>query len=569
MIRTDDQHSSNHPPEQSAPPQGMSGIARFIHDYFWLIFKNVIGWMFILGALPLGVALPGPGGLPLFLIGFGLVTFPGKRRLTSGFIRGRQIQVEPVFFTFLVTLVSIILTAGLLWFVKSKYEWLLDLLHAKGPHVLNLPELLGVCGLAAGVTWLVMRLGLALLNFVLRKIPLIRRKVRPWLRKKGINLLPPRRTRGKLPGVRHDRPADEIVEFHESYSRGLRDTWVVLRIWLKRLFGVTVTVLIFWHILKPIHAHWNDPRVQARLEELNVVEFFLAAAMFALFLFAFRAMAWRYIVVRLGHRLPVAAATRIWSTSELARYLPGAVFQVVGRVFLIKPYGVRGSVTSVSQILELTVFLLANILLAVACLAYFGVKNLTGAARTWMVVAMALVPVLMFLLHPRITYRIIDWVMLRLGKPPIQHPLSGRQMLGILCWNLVGLLWQSLAVFLLTHDALGLTKPQWWWIVAGAYCLAWCAGFLAVWAPGGIGVRELVFVAAMTVALPQSVQTQLGDAEQRVVVLGFLSLILRLWATVGELMLAAVAYLMDLRGAMNRPDAPGRVAPIRAAAGAE
>jgi uncharacterized membrane protein YbhN (UPF0104 family) len=175
-----------------------------------------------------------------------------------------------------------------------------------------------------------------------------------------------------------------------------------------------------------------------------------------------------------------------------------------------------------------------------------------------MAVAMGLVPVLLLLLHPKVTYGIINAVMKRLGKPNIANPLTGRQMLGILLWNMVGLLWQSLAVFLLTKDVLGL-KLDWWWVVAGAYSLAWCAGFLAVWAPGGIGVRELVFVAAMAVLLPQPVRDQLGNREQAAVVLGFLSLLLRLWATTGELMLAAVAHAMDLRGALGDPNAPGRV----------
>src|SRR5262245_53323957 len=85
----------------------LSGIRRFIQDYFWLILKNVIGWLFILSSPLLGVALPGPGGIPVFLIGFALVTFPGKRRLTSRVIRGKPIEVEPIFFTFLVTLISI------------------------------------------------------------------------------------------------------------------------------------------------------------------------------------------------------------------------------------------------------------------------------------------------------------------------------------------------------------------------------------------------------------------------------------------------------------------------------
>jgi hypothetical protein len=257
----------------------------------------------------------------------------------------------------------------------------------------------------------------------------------------------------------------------------------------------------------------------------------------------------------------VAAASRIWITSELARYLPGAIWQVVGRIYLAKPYGVRGTITSVSQILELAIFLLANILVAVACMLYFGVKHLDGAARTWLYIAMCVAPILLVLLHPIVFYGIINRVVRKLGKPEVESRIGGVELLALLGWNVFGLLWQSLALYLILQPALGL-KLDWWWVVAGAYCLAWTAGFLAVWAPGGIGVRELVFVTAMRVALPQEVQQQF---EHRQVLLGFLALLsvlLRLWATLGEIILAVIAYALDFRGALNLPTAPGRV-PMR------
>jgi hypothetical protein len=129
---------------------------------------------------------------------------------------------------------------------------------------------------------------------------------------------------------------------------------------------------------------------------------------------------------------------------------------------------------------------------------------------------------------------------------------------GILAWNILGLLWQSAALFILTQHALGL-KLDWWWVLAGAYSLAWCAGFLAFWAPGGIGVRELVFVTAMLVALPADVQHSSANPVTLGVFLSFLSILLRLWATAGELVLASIAHAVDYRGALGRPDAPGRV----------
>jgi hypothetical protein len=73
-------------------------------------------------------------------------------------------------------------------------------------------------------------------------------------------------------------------------------------------------------------------------------------------------------------------------------------------------------------------------------------------------------------------------------------------------------------------------------------------------------VRELVFVGAMTMILPDQLPTgQLRPLEELRPMLAFLSVLLRLWATAGELMLAAVAYAVDYRGALGKPDAPGRV----------
>jgi hypothetical protein len=300
--------------------------------------------------------------------------------------------------------------------------------------------------------------------------------------------------------------------------------------------------------------------VHVRVAKTMTWRFFLGAAMFSVFLFVFRATSWRRILIGFGHRLPVAAATRIWSTSELARYLPGVIWQVVGRVYLVRPYGVSGSVCSASQVLELVIFLLANILLAVFCLLWFGVKNMAAQARPYLFVVMALVPVLTLVLRPKFFYGLLDRIMLRLKKPPVAQRLGYRELVGLLAWAVLGLLWQSLAVWLVTRNALGGLPLAKWWVVAGSYSLAWCAGFLAFWAPGGLGVREFVFVFAMQVALPPKfVALHLADPVERLALLGFLSIMLRLWATTGELILAAIAYSLDHRGALGRADAPGRV----------
>jgi hypothetical protein len=538
------------PTEKHPTPLVSSAAHRVVIDYFGLIVRNVVGWVFILSSLTIGMTSPIPGGMPtLFLIGFVLITFPGKRHLLSRVMRGRPMKVEPWPFIIFVVAISVMVTLGGLWVLTARYEQILRRLH------LQWFQVVGVVLGAAVVSWCVLRLGLAGLNLWLRKVPKLRRSIRPWLKKKGVTLLPPRRERSMPRASQPQAPPKEspIIEVHDRYHRRLNVLWGRAKPWVKRLAGVGITIWIFARILRPILRNWSNPDVQARLGQIEPTRFVTAVLMFAAFLFVFRALAWRRILIAFGFRLPVAASVRIWSTSELARYLPGAVFQVVGRVMLAKPYGVRGSITTVTQVIELTIFLLANVLVAVSCLLYFGFKNMHGPARTWLLCAFAMVPVLLLLLHPKVCYGLINRVMKRLGKPIIDQRLGGLQLLGILIWNIVGLLWQTAGMFVLTQGALGL-KLAWWWVLAGPYTLAWCAGFLAFWAPGGLGVREWVFAGAMAVALPADARRHISENPVALsAVLLSISLLLRIWATAGELVLTSIVYTLDYRGGMGRP----------------
>lgn len=551
------------------------GAIEVFSGYFWLIFKNVIGWMLVVLSIPVGITAPGPFGFPIFLIGFGLITFPGKRRLTSRVMRGRGLPIEMQVFTFFTAFFAIAATCIVMWLLSDYFYALLD----RWDHRLDPRRrewnysALGVAliftGLVAlGVTWLVMRLALQVVNYILKGMPTIRRKIRPWLQKKGLKILPSRR-RKSVDAESVQDPEGEIVELDARHQRRMKAWMVSLLGWGKRALAVSITVAIFAWILKPIILQWPEVREQV-ISNLStgILRFALASGMFALFLFVFRALVWRMIVASFGHKLPVPAAVRIWSTSELARYLPGVIWQVVGRVYLVRPYGVSGSVCSITQILELAIFLLANILVALACLLYFGIKNLDGAARGWLFVAAGLLPVLLILLHTKIFYGIINRIMRRLHKPPIVQRLRGYMLVALLFWTILGLLWQSLAIFLILQQPLDL-KMQWWWVVAGAYSLAWIAGFLAFWAPGGLGVREVVFIGAIYLILPESVRQSFKPSLEAhpqdipptlLAMLAFLSVLLRIWTIAGEFILAAAAYLLDFRGALGKSDAPGRIA---------
>jgi uncharacterized membrane protein YbhN (UPF0104 family) len=520
--------------------------------YSWVVGRNILGWLLILGSWAIGLLSPIPIGFFFFLIGFGLIWFPGKRRLTARVLSGKPVpESSRVFRAGLATAAVALPTLLIVYLVRNFH------LH----YALTVES----CGILALVyiaaTGLTLFFGLPMIllfNRALAMVPPARRKAKPRLRRYGIELLPPRRMRRRSStDATMTRHRDEEI-FSIDQGQAVRGIQATVKKWGRRVIGAIITLAIFFWILRPVYKRWDQ--VRDHVAQTNWAYVLLASAMFAAFLFIFRVISWRTILRGLGYRLPLAPTTRIWSASELARYIPGGIWQVVGRVILVKPYGVSGTVCSTSQILELTIFLLANVLLAIGCLTWFGFKQMHARAQGWLILVVFLAPLLAALMHPKVFYGITNKILAKLGKPLVATKLRFRLLLGLLGWAMLGLLWQSMAIWLITKVPLHLQFTK-WWVVAGAYCLAWCAGFLAFWAPGGLGVREAVFIAAMQVALPPRVRSEFGDPKVLEGFLAFLSVLLRLWATAGEVMLVGISSLVDRKGFLGRPDANGRVAP--------
>jgi hypothetical protein len=182
----------------------------FLGSRYWLILKNVIGWVLILLAFAAGPLVPGPGGIPLFLIGFALISFPGKRRLTARVLRGKPVRFRHKPFVVISLVVALGLAALVLAFLRPRAHWL-DELHARG-----LLARAVVYVVLVAITWLIARATPHVLNLLMRLAARARRKFRPWLRHHHIRLLPPRwRIRAAHePGPGAFRLGDEILKFH-------------------------------------------------------------------------------------------------------------------------------------------------------------------------------------------------------------------------------------------------------------------------------------------------------------------------------------------------------------------
>jgi hypothetical protein len=190
-----------------SPPSSTRG-QRFLASWFWFILKNVLGSTLILLAFVAGPLVPGPGGIPLFLIGFALISFPGKRRLTARVLRGKPVRFNGGPFVLISLGIAVALAAVALAVARSRWRWVARQ-YASGPFRAAALYLIVVATI-----WLVARVTPNVLNILLRLSARIRRKIRPWLRRHHIHLLPPRwrRRLGHEPGIGPLRLPEEILK---------------------------------------------------------------------------------------------------------------------------------------------------------------------------------------------------------------------------------------------------------------------------------------------------------------------------------------------------------------------
>ena len=199
---------------------------------------------------------------------------------------------------------------------------------------------------------------------------------------------------------------------------------------------------------------------------------------------------WRRVLSGWAQRIPFPVAARIWAVSNLGRYLPGKVWSVAGMAVLAQRAGVAPWAAAGSAIIlqALAVGTAAAMVAATAPAAASALSltvasacaALTIAAVSWPPVARRL-----FRLAPKLGAS---------EAPPLG---GGAILLGtaatLAAWAAYGLALKLWAEGTLGGGASGLD----WATATGAFTASYVIGLLALFAPGGLLVREGVMFALL------------------------------------------------------------------------
>lgn len=243
------------------------------------------------------------------------------------------------------------------------------------------------------------------------------------------------------------------------------------------------------------------------------------------------------MLAAVGRPLPMKTVMPISWIPQLGKYIPGKVASVAGAIWLLNYYGVSGHLATMAVLLLTGINVSSGIVLAMPLTLVEPFRS--QMPHAWLT-CVALLFVILICLHPWILTRILSLGMrlARQGRMDVQ--LSIRRMIGPVVLNFLQWAALGLGMWMLakTVSPVGVADIP---IFIFGNALAMTLGFLAFFAPGGLGVREAILLQIFTPLL--------GNGAAIVIVA------MRLLQTIFEVVLA-VAGIAIFKSVRRKIDSP-------------
>ncbi|HUU00825.1 MAG TPA: hypothetical protein VM425_05220 [Myxococcota bacterium] len=198
----------------------------------------------------------------------------------------------------------------------------------------------------------------------------------------------------------------------------------------------------------------------------------------------------------LGHHVPARSALALATIPRLARYVPGKVHSLLGLAWLahrLEGIPVR---TSISVVILMSV---QTVVVSVQCGAL--IAPWTGLAWPWLLALAAGFAAGFVLLVPSLCVLPINWLLEHLGRNIIEYRPAYHRVLVLSLIAGVQRCIVAVMFALLASSLIDLPTGLIGYL-ALAYILSTLSGFLALFAPAGIGVQEGALLLLLTPVLP-------------------------------------------------------------------
>jgi hypothetical protein len=221
-----------------------------------------------------------------------------------------------------------------------------------------------------------------------------------------------------------------------------------------------------------------------------------ALAAFAFYLVNF--VIWRKLARSFGLTTPLFRESKAFFVSQLGKYVPGKVTLLLLRLDGYRGYSKRNVViaTGVEMIASL-----ASWCLIVASLLVFMPSNTPNYIRY---AGIGGVVVLISLLNPKFLKRFVNWILRLFGRECMDEMPSYGVMLRFVAVYMLGGVFQGLVLYFVLNSFFSVPLSYYPAITAASLS-ALLIGIAAVFAPGGLGVREGILIITLPMVAPKPI----------------------------------------------------------------
>ncbi len=293
-----------------------------------------------------------------------------------------------------------------------------------------------------------------------------------------------------------------------------------------KIISIIIIVVITAIITRVFIDKWDE----IPFEKLSLnYPLLILAILTTLVISAASAWLWKYTLHILGDKTRFFEIWRITVYSQIARYLPGKVWQYMGKVYWGKKIGLSSKNILLSTFLE-TIFLMSGgFIISLFSLPLFLKKNFLSIE--FILLVLLLLIITLCSLHPRILSGVINILGKKWLKNKVSFHFSYIQIFFLLI--LYTLLWLSIGfqLYLFTISFYPLQFSHFIYLTS-FNALSWLIGFLSIITPSGLGVKEGVFILGLKMLLPVSFAI-------------ICVVLIRLYAIAYDILITAVFFLLD------------------------
>ncbi len=264
----------------------------------------------------------------------------------------------------------------------------------------------------------------------------------------------------------------------------------------KKSFQAAVVVGIFFFLGTNLYKSWNE--VRGMSWEFSYSYLFLCIVAI-LGVYTITVFNYYYLLRKMGIEAGLKAVTKARIITDIAGYIPGKVWTLLGRFYYLQKHGISKMEISISTLLEFLLMLVSGALFAVIIVLLSGMNQ--SALDPYYYVLLAAIPVLFVAVHPKIILFAARKLENTLNIPNARINLRYKDIAHIILLYIPYWILSGLTVFFLIrsiYPAPLALLPQ----VAGIFAISWVISLITLIAPAGLGVREGILSLLLSVYIP-------------------------------------------------------------------